>query len=679
MSLRFTIRITTQGPFLTAGEGAAALGVDVSRARDACGKPVIPGSHVAGRLREALVRLWLLAHPPSVETAQGAGRDDPGQELAFRERAAWSLGDDQAGKLFGRAASGPRSTGSPGLPSRLRFSRFRRVEAGTTPAKLPLLHRIGMDRTRRTAQDQALAFLDAGAHGMTETWEGTVEADLPAGDRGYLEVLLLACLHDLRAFGSLGSQRSIGMGRIREVSLRSGTGEPGENRSVLDVDRLASGLDWLGKLAEGPGSGHSRTAATQGSFDAMTRFRVRVRLCSPLVVGDYNPSDNLFETRDDIPGSVLKRALADLWLADQGRSADNGWVGDPGFDAIQVRFGFPVADADQADRPWPYPFTTYAWKNWRWPEDDPGAKPPGDVLREDAARKGASFQTHSGESRRQFATDVECLSGWAPGGKGATFRPDHVLISRTAIDPLRQGSAESMLFSYRAVAESRRILASDGGESWEPQRYLFEVRCPESLKVTVRQLLTRVTALGKGWRRGFGEVKVEAVDELDPSPVPAGPGNIVPVMLATEALLLPPDLGIPVGSPLQDRYRQAWCSVLHRLSVPGTDAMDGILHVDGVYVGHRLRGAVTASGPNQGPPILLTRAGSVFLLRFEGLEETVLQELLRRLEDRGAEIPGHLDRVEQRWGCFCPYRASNGYGEVVLFHPVHGFDMEGVS
>lgn len=683
MTLRYLVTIYTVGPFVTAGEGIGVPGVDVSRAKTADGTHAIPGSHIAGKLREALVRLLMMsdfvtASPSPPNTAA---------ERVSQERKAWQEADRIAGLLFGPNPLVDRPAGQGPRPSRVRVSRFVRVSGGSDG---PLLNRIAVDKTRRTARDQMLAFQEAGEHGAEEEWEGSIEFEgFGSSDQGHLDALLWACLQDMRVFANLGCGRGIGFGKIQRIEiLRNGNDCVG----CQQLDVIKEALKWVCVRPTRNGARSPVRPCDSTLPDLSARLLVHITLKSPLVVADYSPSDNLRETRDDIPGSVLKRALADVWPDPAGDVCPGNFVEDEKFDAIQIRFGFPVADPNEALRPWPYPLTTYAYKGWGW-GDAARTRLPADTLLEDLSKKPRSLTVTDqggGTKRRLFQPDLDALQGWAPGGRGATFRPDHVLISRTAIDPFRQGAAQAQLFSLRAVAEKhvRRCDdgtmvrdASSGRPEFVPQVYLFEVRCPKDTRDKVEKCLAAIRHLGKVIRRGFGEVEV-SVQPMERPPsdglrerlqqfwreTGSNPHRLVPVMLATEALLLPPGRYPVVGQEVKDQYQQVWQKVLARLPGPGNSVR---VTVEALYVRHRLRGGVTASGENKGPPVLLTDPGSVFVLRFDGIEDDRLFPLLFNLEQYGAEVPEHVNAVQEAWGCFCPYRASNGYGEVVICHPIH--------
>jgi hypothetical protein len=534
-----------------------------------------------------------------------------------------------------------------------------------------------------------LAFQEAGEHGAEETWQGFIEIEgFGSSDQGHLDVLLWACLQDMQAFANLGSGRGIGFGKIQRVEISRNGNEP---VAAQKLDAIEKALQWVRDCATSQAARPTVKPCVPSLADLSASFLVRVTLKSPLVVADYRPLDNLFETRDDIPGSVLKRALADLWPDPSGDVRAGNFVNDPDFDAIQVRFGFPVADQNEALRPWPYPLTTYAYKGWGW-GDAAGTRLPADTLIQDLLKKPRTVTANDrGEKtkRRLFQPDLDALQGWAPGGRGATFRPDHVLISRTAIDPFRQGAAQAQLFSLRAVAEKHLRRCDDGTmvrdasgrPEFVPQVYLFEIRCPENTRDKVEKCLAAVRHLGKATRRGFGEVEV-SVQPMERPPsdglrerlqkfweaTGSNPHRLVPVMLATEALLLPPGKYCRVGQGVKDQYQEVWQKVLARLPGAGNSVK---VTVEALYVRHRLRGGVTASGENNGPPVLLTDPGSVFVLRFDGIEDDRLFPLLSNLERYGAEVPEHVNTVQEAWGCFCPYRALNGYGEVVVCHPIH--------
>ena len=65
----YGLRLTVQAPFMTRSSAAGTYGVDSPVARDGDGRPYIPGSHVQGKLREAMEEL------ASVEVDRDAAAD----------------------------------------------------------------------------------------------------------------------------------------------------------------------------------------------------------------------------------------------------------------------------------------------------------------------------------------------------------------------------------------------------------------------------------------------------------------------------------------------------------------------------------------------------------------------------------------------------------------------------
>lgn len=588
------LSLTVRGPVLSAGLGTPDLRLDAAMRRDAGGRHVIPGSLVRGRMREALEEMLATtgADPAAVSAVFG-GPDGP--------RSRVVVGD------FVEAVQ----------PSR-----------GLTP-------RVSISPVTGTARAAQLAFLEGAPDPADRVFHGRLR--LPEGgaaglDSADLERLLRCTLAWARHLGKSGTA---GWGAF--------TAGPVDTTGLRGL---------LGRLTPDQSGPHRPTGYTwQRAAAPAGRLRVTVTLKSPLVVADGRAKDNTFEGRDDLPGSVLRRALADRLLGLAGLPP-GGWVRSdlPGLSgptaALAAAFGEVHASflrwaPDGSNPVVPYP----ASARWAGRADSE----PVDGLR--------AFLDRQEPTGDRWAFDVE-TARWL-----RTVGLPRTLVAHVAMDRLTRSAQHGMLYTVQAIAESWK-----GG----PTCFVGEVRCPDDLVGEVARRLEEVSALGKATRAGHGQVEVKVGDagpeddgllERLAGWNRGGRGGIeVPITLASEALLLDAlrDPEMTVGADLTGAYRRVFRALL------GVE-----VEVPALLAFHRLRGGATAWGPDAVPPAVLTRAGSTLVLRFpDGMPADEVVNRLGALR-AGAVNADAVGALEEAWQRPVPFVPESGYGELILIHPLH--------
>lgn len=708
---RHTLTLTFFGPVATSGEQIASPLVDRPMVRDALGRPVLPGSHVKGRLREAVEQVASLT-----------------DAAEFVERLAAHLFGDarRPGRvtvddlvLQGETAGDePDETGGSGDPLPPLTAAHLQARWQSPSADFAALPQVALDRRHGRALDRALAFREGPGFGRETRWQGAVT--LPDGglsplSAAQVEAVVLAAL---RWLDGVGAENQTGWGWIAAKQWE------GTDLPEVDAEALGGALSAAATLPEvtlfdtedapGPEEGLPPAIPAPECSAGYRWLEVAAVLHGPLLVAEHQASDNFLESADHLPGSVLKRALADLLLAAAGADR-NGWI-DPGqsdqyrgyqalaaaFDGLQVRHGLPVdpgwaearlADSSPLDRPLVVPWTALAQKG------APGVV--GDALlpyaTETWTEHGAGRPTLWFE--RSEVPDYLCSGERRP----VSLRRFH--RTRTATSRTLRAAEQSALFTHRALHPLARQTPGPEGElTGQRQLFVFALGVPagEDTERALQQLraaLGQIRHLGKGVSAGYGAVRLFALHS-GPAPKAAAQeratawainaagaalGDALPVTLNSDALLLDPDaLEGDYGADLTPHYTEAWNALVRRALTPqeqaSWDAAGGLsLHPRaGLFARQVLRGGRTARGPLAAAPVVLTRAGSTFLLVPNSeAARPLLKEALLTLAERGVERPELIQTVETRWGRLCPYRASNGYGEIVLCHPNHLPPSEG--
>ena len=179
--LVFHISLTIQGPLLSKSSNPGSYGLDAVMARNHQGMPVLNGSHIAGKLRDA----WL------------------------------DLGLDHGDDLLGKA----NDTGDYApIPKRLYFSDF--ILANDVTAGIR--HRIRMDAKRQSVQKGAICFaedlfLSGGKYTFTGQCTCIVKDDKATDEISH------ALNAGLKFIPQFGGERTVGLGRLLAVEISQET------------------------------------------------------------------------------------------------------------------------------------------------------------------------------------------------------------------------------------------------------------------------------------------------------------------------------------------------------------------------------------------------------------------------------------------------------------------------
>lgn len=177
--LVFSISLTVQGPLLSKSSTPGDFGLDAVMARNHQGQPIINGSHIAGKLRDA----W--------------------EDLGF------NYGDTFLGKQNDAGDYAPS-------PKRFQFSDF--TLGDTAPAVSGVRHRIRIDDSRKAVQKGAICFAEnLFQSGGSFTFTG--RCNCIAHNDQDKEDLHSAIKAGLRFIPQLGGERTIGLGRLQRVDI----------------------------------------------------------------------------------------------------------------------------------------------------------------------------------------------------------------------------------------------------------------------------------------------------------------------------------------------------------------------------------------------------------------------------------------------------------------------------
>lgn len=579
----FTIGLTLRAPILvkSSSPGAFGLGALVYRCAWKEDRMAIPGTLLEGRISEALTQL---AH---------------NNTSLLRKCESWFGREPDSGSLEphrGKLFIDDLTAREPLAASRLRVQNRIRINSDT-----------------QCADEGALLVIEAPfAPGANVQFEGVARF---IGSETEAAELARCCEVALKWTAQIGSNRSIGFGRIVSVSLSQASGRPE-----------------LGTIAPAPG-------AISLSLDPM----------GPLCISKHKIGDNLFESENIIPGNMIAGAVLETWKAlDPEGARDPGHPLRKHFDNIRFRHAFP---STSTARPTMVPFSV--------------VKVNGGFQVLPAQVKAGLLNNEAPKFRTDWKSEdfgkVEPKFDWA--------LPKKELRVRTAIDSLRRradkgsgpGEPQGKLFATETVLP---IDEQGNCISWLGRVDLKDVPDEERGKVVeaLRSILSRLSYLSK--TKVPCKVRWQAAD-AEPSPDLAENATIS-LVLQTPALLADPRFqdvpasGAINAGDLLRLYAEVWWDISgHSLELQhfyATQSMAG-----GRYMHGRFRNSEAYV------PWLLTDAGSVFVLTVKNRE--CAKRRLYEWLNGGLGLPA---RAKQHFGATWktnPYLPQNGFGEVALHSP----------
>jgi hypothetical protein len=249
--IRLPVTLHLVGPIISAGSSLGGWGLDKVCYRDWRQKHALPGSHVRGKLHQAM---RILAERKLVDDA---------------DRYFW----------FGRQSADAHSGSYAPHRGMLKVTDFvYEHDDKYTDNSTETRKRIRIEPERLTVDHGALISYEAPfASGGVFAWKGYVEFFTGPEQR---ETYLMQIKRAFHLIAALGAEKTSGCGRLSKVSFDAPQIMPLPARPTLSGDVPPLGIDLALSLQE------------------------------PLLVGGIRRKDNIFESEIIIPGSVLKGSLA---------------------------------------------------------------------------------------------------------------------------------------------------------------------------------------------------------------------------------------------------------------------------------------------------------------------------------------------------------------------------------
>jgi hypothetical protein len=420
--LRLQVVLTVVGPFTTKSAAVGGYDVDAVLLRHD-GLPLLPGSQVRGRLRDALTEL--AAADPSL-TGQVASWFGP---AVMRD-------DDQL-------QHGPRGEGWV-FSDLLAEERFRSPDPYGR-----LLTRIRLDEATGSVAEGALLVAETAAEpGERVKFTGTI--DLAARTKDDLVVAVDRLYRGLCWVPSLGSFRSVGFGRLDHVAawpLRLCAWSAPDAEVEAARQAVQARLDQLQATTGSPPVALVARSAPVVVPLSAARYGLTVTVGSPFCVAETRTNRNLRRSVDHLGGAVLKGVVPAQLRFVLGLPAD-AELGAAGggtawaelcrhFDALRFCTAFPT-DPATPGRPTVLPLSVFVGADKdQWCDAALADQP-------------FVFRTKDGHLLSP-AFDLDWKPGGAPDWPTGWKEPRREVRLHTAMDPGRRRVRKEHLFAQEVV------------------------------------------------------------------------------------------------------------------------------------------------------------------------------------------------------------------------------------
>lgn len=590
------LTLTLEAPYLVHGSDPGRFGLDATLLSDHRGRPVLPGTLLAGRIAE----VW---------AAHGTDLGNADADLWFGKRGIDAADGAQRARL------------------RVEDLVLVTVDGAAFDAKAARhdfdASRIRQDDSTGAVERGALLIVEQlgrpgarlGFHGTWQSWAEAAEIDTLCNQ---LRAALLLQTQ-------LGAYRSIGFGRMFAMSVAASKA----SHQPLHID---------------------------GQHECQ---RFALTTDDALCVGARSRRGNVFESGDIISGGTLRGALAQMLMARHGVvSLDKIGLSPLAkyFEKLRCTHALPAPIREP--RPLPLP------QSLVWHDDDVKdawrhKSPPAELMQAPA-----------------FQTDWKPKAYEKAGGQQGWGKTQRHLRVRTDIGP--DGKAkDGKLFAYECVAAAR-----DSADKATTQ-WLFDIDLVGIGDATDRAAVwVELDNLLGGGLAPLGKTDahatLQAIAKADPASnsawaaVPLDSltvGNLVPLLLVTDALLFPTDaIADQPEADLGGIYRDAFADLLDKLGCKSALSLSHHFATQRLAGGDYLHKRYLKGKDYQ--PFVLTEAGSVFVFEVNDVANARLA--LHAWGSNGLALPTLVSHKHGDTWQHHPYLPQNGFGEVAV-HPAHGF------
>jgi len=584
------ITVHIKGPFVTQSTTPLDYGVDAPLSRDSEGRFHIPGSLILGKLREAWEELSGLVQggsrvPSEKEIEELLGTGSDDEKMAFEPHAKKLFFSDL---LFHGA-----------MPD----SAFR--------------YRIAIDEERGAVQKGALAVIESPFQpNETATFLGKIT--FLAKDEKYAKRLQTLIQTGLYWIDQVGAFASVGFGQVDCAEA---------------AEPILTKITCSENTTPGAGDGFSMAILPDAPF---------------CISEPHTRENNLFVSREIIPGNVIKGAIFDM-LESLGQEAKKNFKElCENFSSIRILHALPSGNCYQRPLSPPLSLVKIGQKLFDMALQE---KP---CLIDGKAPKFAIDW--------KDASDVKKAFGWP------LLRRE--IRVRTAIDREHGRSQEEMLFAYEMIVPQ--------GKPWLTRVDASRIGDQGTKAKALSQLASLLQAgiLGLGKTKATSRVKIFDNSQVDDALEKNDPrleemGKFVITLNSPALLLSPTGLGVTLDEKaghdeLFNAYEKAWQSLCSELELKWFFAAQSLS--GGPYQHFRFSANQTRVTYY---PWILTEPGSVFVFSLKK-ENEKLKECVAKWERSGLPIPAPVrefynipDDEKEQWR-HCPFVPQNGFGEIAV-------------
>lgn len=607
-----TVSLTIKGPIISSGGGDATRGLNRVFSLNAEDQPVLRGSHVKGKLREAMRELSSAFPDGYYDIDILFGKEQNNDDVASNksQRADVQISDFTLSKEPRKPRSG-RNT------------------------------RVSIDRSTGTSREQHLQMLEnLFDSGSSTTWNGAISFFSP--DEKAAQALRKQFDIGLKWITALGGTKGTGYGRLEKVITEFA---PSLQSDVVSL-----------------GGGVSEFALCFEFIDDL------------LIGGQKKPDSNFVESKNIMPGSVIKGSFARFLnlicgtipvtqTINEHNSAVTGVYPQLAKYFSQLRFlhAFPALP-EQATRPVVIPYSVLQAKS------ADGKSRYGDfALLEEV---GLDEQGHAPRFQVDWKESDESVAAlWKSFGWGSC---EIINKTRTAIAEKTRTAKEEKLYTFQYLTPYQ---VTCPGEK-QRVRWISSLMLPEidqAEKLLLRQQLKQ--AIEQGWcsmgKRGsrFRLVDIgteTAVPHVAPRNSTLSQGGLAVILLQTDTLMFDAkalaDKECTID--LQSVYQEYW----NEITGNSCDLLRFFARqqMSGGYLAKKLYPLY----PDCYYPYVLTQAGSVFVLKIRdvGVAKEKLSDFVKSGLPLPSQITALLPEVVHPWEHWkkCPYVPENGYGEIIV-------------
>lgn len=613
------VELTVRAPFISAGGADGVRGLNKLFIRGSDGKIAVNGSHIKGKLREAIKEL---IEKHAISESFGI-IDLFGPE---KKNTTKTLPDAQGSD----ASNNHRKKG------RLRFSDFIVISPSMQAecqANQKRLTKVRINSTTGTSKEQCLQMVEnIFDSGTPVTLSGTISFFAETEEANSTAETLVTGLKWITA---LGGSKGSGFGRLERVTASVSTSE---------------------------------TVSAPALHAEQREFDIHLEFLDDLLIGGIKKASYFVESETVIPGGAIKGSLARFlnrlcgtmpdWMAiDMLNSAVSTQFPllAEHFSRIRCAHAFPVS-IESGHRPVAIPFSAVTVKK---------DKEVYDV----ALLDRASLDTHS----RIPSFQINWKSGDETRREFGWVMPEIINKTRTAIHEKFKRAEDESLYTFQYLTPFQPREAGHG-ECLKKIKWITTIRLPELDSEKQKQLADEFfDAINQGWQylgkrdarfcfsahepepHSFHErFEEEALERYD--------GQAI-VVLQTDALMFDGKTLAESERAYPD-LRRSYMNFWHEVT-------EGSCVMKRFFARQKFAGGYQAKYDYQLHdhyyPYILTEAGSVFVLDIKELEKA--DNILKRLRLSGLPLPSDITNLipddTEAWRK-CPFVPENGYGEIKI-------------